>query len=101
MAVFVVFFGFVFFGATLPKTNQVKKNQAQEVAQSYSLVFAKTIDDLNQIKSHKERVRQRPGYEALFQNWEKDREKCAGFIPEKQIYHIDSQLYEIEVLTRQ
>lgn len=49
---------------------------------------------------HGHRIYARPGYETLYKNWVRDREVCAPYAPEEEIYRVDVRMAEIDEVTR-
>jgi len=99
-ALVLVFVGLVVVGIALPETKAQKKRIAEEVLAGYQLAIGTLRQEIRQAGSHEQRTRLRPGIDALYANWEKDRERCAEVMPHERIYQIDGQLQELDKLTR-
>ncbi|NDG03807.1 MAG: hypothetical protein EB121_00415 [Alphaproteobacteria bacterium] len=99
-ALAAVFLAVVAIGAVMPEPSLMKERTANKVISGYELTLQTLTSDLRKTTSHQERVRQRPGYDAIYNNWAVDRDKCANYIPHERIYQVDKQLAEVEKLTR-
>jgi len=99
-ALAAVFLAVMTIGAAIPEPKLMKERTANEVISAYELTLQTLTSDLRKTSSRQERLRQRPGYDVIYNNWAVDRDKCANFIPHDRIYQVDEQLAEVEKLTR-
>ena len=99
-ALAAVFLTVMAIGAVMPEPKFMKERTANEVVSAYEITLQTLISDLRRTTSYQERLRQRPGYDVIYNNWSVDREKCANYIPHERIYQVDEQLADVEKLTR-
>jgi len=99
-ALAVVFIAVMGVGAVMPEPKFMKERAANDVVSAYELTLQTLTSDLRRTTSYQERLRHRPGYDVIYNNWAVDRDKCANFIPHDRIYQVDEQLAEVEKLTR-